>query len=118
MKMKEESIGELEERQRENKRLQAQKQELLNEVSRAVWNREKQIEDWQRLYVSANSELTEQERSFCRSEELEKAFDDYMQGRMPSNLESLKNGTFRKIKQAENSRKKLTDHLWNCAPNI
>ena len=104
MKMKEESIGELEERQRENKRLQAQKQELLNEVSRAVWNREKQIEDWQRLYVSANSELTEQERSFCRSEELEKAFDDYMQGRMPSNLESLKNGTFRKIKQAENSR--------------
>ena len=27
-----------------------------------------------------------------------------MQGRMPSNLESLKNGTFRKIKQAENSR--------------
>ena len=71
LKMKEDSIGELEERQRENKRLQTQKQELLNEVSRAVWNREKQIEDWQKLYVSANSELTEQERSFRYSEELE-----------------------------------------------
>ncbi len=104
LKMKEDSIGELEERQRENKRLQTQKQELLNEVSRAVWNREKQIEDWQKLYVSANSELTEQERSFRYSEELEKVFDDYMQGRVSSSLESLKNGTFRMIKQAENGR--------------
>lgn len=110
-KMKEDSIDELEERQRENKRLQTQKQELLNEVSRAVWNREKQIEDWQKNYISITSELAERESSFHFSEELEEAFKDYIKERRTSSFESLKNGTLRKIKQAETEKEEAYREL-------
>lgn len=111
LKMKEESIDALEERQRENKELQAKKQELLSEVSKSVWNRERQIEDWQRLHLSANSELTERERSFQFNEQLEQAFEDYMKDRSASNYENLKNGTIRKIKQAEEKKEEVYREL-------
>lgn len=101
LRMKEDSIDALEERQRENKKLQSQKQELLNEVSKAIWNRERQIEEWNRLHLTANSELAERERSFHYSEDLERVFETYMKERMSSNYDGLKNGTLRKIKQTE-----------------
>ncbi|MBS7007508.1 ATP-binding protein [Anaerostipes sp.] len=110
-KMKEESIDALVERQRENKELQAKKQELLSQVSRAVWTREKQIEDWQKLHLSTNSELTERERIFQYNEELEQAFEDFMKDRGASNYENLKNGTIRKIRQAEEKKEEVYREL-------
>lgn len=113
LRLQKESVTALKEKIQENKELQKEKTSLISEVSKAIWNREKQMEDWNRAYLDTNEQLTQKQRIFNEQPILEQAFDDYMKDKAKSEYEGLRNAAYRKIKVAEEEGeeafKKLAD---------
>lgn len=101
LKLQADSVGVLEEKIQKNRRYQTEKRNLLGEVSKEIWNREKQMDDWREAYLRTNEELTQKMWEFKKSQVMDEDLEHDMKEMNQASVENLRNTVFRKIKMTE-----------------
>lgn len=102
--LREKTISEWEEKKQSLLEKQDAVKEKIHQTEEKIWNtksREKQLEE---NFFDVNEKLSWKEKDFQRNDKCEKTFEIYLRGKRSSNLEYLKNESFREKAEAEQKK--------------